>query len=373
MYQNLVLFVLIISIINEEYKTTYRGFNLRRVYITIILFLLSFALFPLVYADRGLISITPGVSVYEPGQKAILAWNGQEEIMILSTDVNASQQTLVLEILPLPSKPQVETATFHSFEEIQDMIWEEAINLGMYNTVRDAKSGSIEVVFHEQIGAHNITAVKANNSLELLNWTRNFLAENGQNETISLGNFAAIVEDYMGRGFRYYVLDLITFSSEEKSIDPILYRFNSTTLYYPLLITSPVGGHGKITLFTITKEKVEGYYWPLEFANYQVFGNAWQRIEFALSRGDLSKIDLRIGELFPDGARLSVLTFDGPLSSLTRDIMISADDLDPTSPPLTNIQVTMPPTLFVLCILLGTVSALLGAILTFLVTRQKKP
>lgn len=174
---------------------------MRRINTIILLLLLSFVLFPLVYADRGMISITPGVSVYEPEQKAILAWNGQEEIMMLSTDVSASQQTLVLEILPLPSQPQVETATFNSFQEIQDMIWEEAVNQGMYNTMRDAQSESIEVVFHEQIGAHNITVVKANNGLQLLIWVQNFLAENGQSETISLGNFATVVENYMGRGF----------------------------------------------------------------------------------------------------------------------------------------------------------------------------
>lgn len=144
-------------------------------------------------------------------------------------------------------------------------------------------------------------------------------------------------------------------------------------MYYPLLITSPVGGDGTITLFTLTKEKLERDYWPLDFAYYQLYGNSLSRIEFALSRGDLSKIDLRIGALFPDEAWLSVLTFDGHLSSLARDIMISADDLVPTPSPSTNIQVTMTPTLFVLCVLLGTISTLLGVTLTFLLIHSKKP
>ncbi|MEM3666844.1 MAG: hypothetical protein QW222_07180 [Candidatus Bathyarchaeia archaeon] len=37
-----------------------------------------------------MIPIQPQVSVYEPGQKAIIAWNGTEEILILSTDVTAN-------------------------------------------------------------------------------------------------------------------------------------------------------------------------------------------------------------------------------------------------------------------------------------------
>jgi hypothetical protein len=36
-----------------------------------------------VVADRGMISAHPDVSVYEPWQKAILAWNGREEVMRL--------------------------------------------------------------------------------------------------------------------------------------------------------------------------------------------------------------------------------------------------------------------------------------------------
>lgn len=39
------------------------------------------------FADRGMIAAYPDISVYEPGQKAILAWNGEREAMILSTDV----------------------------------------------------------------------------------------------------------------------------------------------------------------------------------------------------------------------------------------------------------------------------------------------
>ena len=84
-------------------------------YLLLSLFL-PLLVFPCVNADRGMIPVIEGVSIYEPGQKAILAWNGREEIMILSTDVSSSEETLVVEILPLPSKPVVEAASFDSFD-----------------------------------------------------------------------------------------------------------------------------------------------------------------------------------------------------------------------------------------------------------------
>ena len=316
-----------------------------------------------------MIPIDPEVSVYEPGQKAILAWNGHEEIMILSTDVTSSQETLVLEILPLPSKPIVEAASFQSFEEIQRRIWDEGLNMFMYGTEDKARSGSVEVVFYEQIGAHNITVVKASDTSELGNWMANFLENSGVGDTVSLGSFESVVEDYMDRGFRYFVLDLITVSSEERSVDPILYRFNSDFLYYPLIITSPVGGDTKITLFVLTEDKADGDYFPFNKANYRIPEGSWEPIEFVLSKGDLSKIDLRIGEIFQYKAWLTVLKYDGNVNWLNRDLMISGVAQTPET--TINIDVPFLPILIVLSILFGAASTLAGVVVTLLVVWSK--
>jgi len=314
-----------------------------------------------------MIPIEPDVSVYEPGQKAILAWNGNEEIMILSTDVTSSQETLVLEILPLPSKPTVEAASFQSFEEIQSQIWSEATWMGHYGTKDQARSGSVEVIFHEEIGAHNITVVKASDTSELGDWMANFLENSGVDDAVSLGSFESVIEDYMDRGFRYYVLDLITVSSEERSVDPILYRFNSDFLYYPLVITSPVGGDTKITLFILTEDKVVAAMTHLPFE--RVWYEGWKPIELVLSRGDLSKIDLRIGEIFQYKAWLAVLKYDGKASWLNKDLMISGVDQTPET--TTNIDVSFLPILVVLSILVGAVCTLAGVVVTLLVTSSK--
>ncbi|MCJ7560066.1 hypothetical protein MUO79_05550, partial [Candidatus Bathyarchaeota archaeon] len=62
-----------------------QGFMLRAIQVAVLAFLLVYVSLPLVHADRGGLPIIPGVSIYEPGQKAIVAWNGNEEILILST------------------------------------------------------------------------------------------------------------------------------------------------------------------------------------------------------------------------------------------------------------------------------------------------
>lgn len=344
--------------------------SLRGVSIGIFFFLLVLFSVSSISADRGMIPVSPEVSVYEPGQKAILAWNGWEEILILSTDVTSSNETLVLELLPLPSEPDVSAASFQSFEEIQKLIWEEGVNLYRGKNLGEVQGASVEVVFHEEIGAHNITVVRATNAGELVDWIEDFLQSNNVDETISLGDFEPVVKDYMGRGFRYYVLDLITVTTEERSVDPILYWFSSNFLYYPLVITSPVQGETEITLFLLTEGKVNKDYQPMRKAYYEIPGKSWEPIELVLSKGDLSKIDLRIGELFEDGAWLTVLKYNGEHSSLTRDLMIAEEALDPAT--TLDIEVILPSALIALCILLGATCTFAGVVCTVLIMRLRK-
>ena len=66
-------------------------------------------------ADRGSISLRPNIKLYEPNQRAIIAWNGRTEILLLSTDLRASAPTKVLEVLPLPAEPKVKKGSIRSF------------------------------------------------------------------------------------------------------------------------------------------------------------------------------------------------------------------------------------------------------------------
>lgn len=340
---------------------------MRRICLSVLLLALASFCFPLAYADRGMIPVTPDVSVYEHGQKAIVAWNGQEEILILSTDVSASSETYVLEILPLPSMPVVETASFQSFQRIQEMIWEEGVNSMTFSNTKDARSGSVEVLFHEQIGAHNITVVEASIAAALIDWANGFLSASGVSEEITLQNFESVVEDYMGRGFRHYVLDIIAFSPEERSIDPILYRFDSNVLYYPLLITSPVGGDGEITLFMLSEEKLMGSYQPFSFAYYQALGGGSQPIQFVLSKGDLSQIDLRISELFLEKAWLSVVKYNGNLSYLNKDLMLSESAFTSAADSSQTVAAEMPFNTVVVSFLLGALAVSIGVVIGALI------
>ena len=272
-----------------------------------------------------MIPILPDVSVYEPGQKAIIAWNGQEEILILSTDVSSTENTTVLEILPLPSKPKkIEEASLESFDVVQDLIL-----INMYTRYTPPlgdywgnETVEVEVIFHEKIGMHDITVVEAHNVSHFADWMDEFLLMNGISQQISLDGFELVIEDYMSRDFYFYVLDLLELSSDQKSVEPILYEFDTTFLYYPLLITSPIGGDGKIMLFLLTEDVIESGYYPLTKARYRGLDFS-EPIQFEVSNEALSAIDPRIGELFEDKAWMTVLIYEGSLGKLKEDMMLT--------------------------------------------------
>ncbi len=81
--------------------------------------ILGFFLATPALADRGSISYKDAqIDIEEPGQKAILGWCRGEEVLILATELRASQPTEVLEIMPFPSAPAISRGTYDSFRAL---------------------------------------------------------------------------------------------------------------------------------------------------------------------------------------------------------------------------------------------------------------
>src|SRR3974377_2342520 len=75
-----------------------------------------------VRADRGAIPFHPAVTIFEPVQRELIVWNGDQEILILSTDLRASRATRVLEVMPFPSEPRVAKADVKVFQRAVRLI-----------------------------------------------------------------------------------------------------------------------------------------------------------------------------------------------------------------------------------------------------------
>ncbi|MCL5038055.1 MAG: DUF2330 domain-containing protein [Chloroflexi bacterium] len=289
------------------------------------------------YADGGHYSFNPNISIYQEGQKAICAWNGREEIMILSKDLKAGGKTKVLEFVPLPSKPtKVEKADAASFEAVNRLIYG---NMPYDIGRSEAKSGAstdinaVEVVFHEKIGAHDITIVRANDYSEFMNWIYKFLQKEAVEYNPRWGGKAIpLISDLMNEGIHYFVFDIIELTPEVKTIEPIKYRFPTKSLYFPLRVSSLDEGRVSIGLFLLTPKPADihgtltgfdcGHY-VLPAGPVAVHRAQPVPIKFQVKKEQLNDIDMDISNLFGNGnAWLSTAVFRGPVNMLKKDFYI---------------------------------------------------
>lgn len=291
---------------------------------TLLLALLLFSLFsisqyPKVQADRGGFSPS-GYTVFESGQKAIVAWNGTDEILILSTDVRGSQETHVIEIMPFPAEPTIERGSEDSFRRIQSLIRHFYGFFSEFSarTYRGAsgqggdEGNGVVIIFHENIGAHSITVVEAVDSEELTSWIENFLSSMEIDHLEFPSGLDDLISRYIEDEINFFVLDVIAVNYTVRSVEPLVYRFKTSSLYYPLRISSLFSGNTKISICTLTSG---------ELADVSVLRDGFERVvRFRVKLEALSEIDSAMPQLFNNSPYLCFYEYSGSLNSFENDI-----------------------------------------------------
>lgn len=277
----------------------------------VLLFILGL-LFTPVLANKGSIVVGPEhISVEETGQKAIVAWNGTEEVIILSTDMKSSQSAVVLEVIPLPSNPAVTQGNSQSFVTLTQLLNEKTKKRG------DKYGGGVEITFHQKIGAHDVTVVQVSDVDDFLEWVTQFTQDKGLSNIDISADFKQVVSSYLEREITYFVFDVIEVNQSVRSIQPLVYQFESSYLYYPLEITafSDVGASfSEVTLFLITGsinvQSIEEQYPEMVFSEPVV-----------CTGEELHQVSPEIGALFGGSAVVITAFYAGPLDGLTNDIV----------------------------------------------------
>lgn len=294
--------------------------------------LISFSIlfFPiLASADGGMIIWPPTIQLDQSAQNAIVAWNGDEEIIMLSIDIESSANATALRIIPLPSDPrEIKEGSFESFEKlvaIMNAKIEGARNQWMEagKGLGDAPSTGVEITFHKIIGAHDVTVVKVNDLDYFLEWIENFTLEKELKMKQISSEFKEGISSYLKRDIKYFVFDVIEAGQEKESIKPLIYHFDSDFLYYPILvsgISEIKESRAEINLFLITKKEVE-------FPNvpYSYFSNYWFNsygYPVELTQEDLGEVSQEIANLFKEEVNVRKASLYGKLNNLQRDVMI---------------------------------------------------
>lgn len=215
-------------------------------------------------ADCGGIPFNPRVVIFEPNQRALIAFNGQEEILLLSADLRVSEPTKILQVLPLPSEPKVTKGDFEVFVKATHLINSKLprppampARGGMGGMGGGGALPAGEITFHDKIGSHDLSVIHVLNHRGFLDWVANYLRKAGVDNPTIPEPMKAVVAEYLQDRFQWFVFDVVDMGKEVKTKEAIQYRFATRWLYYPLRITRSEEGDTTIRLLVLSPELVQ--------------------------------------------------------------------------------------------------------------------
>jgi hypothetical protein len=273
-------------------------------------------------ADRGSIPFSPGVEIFEPTQRALLAWDGKEEIMLLTTDLRASEPVKVLEVVPLPAEPEVKKGDIEVFRRAVSIInsrqarhRSRALALAGAKGERDGPAG--EVTFHEKIGAHDIRVTHVREGGGFVAWVERYLRSAGAESPGVPAELREVIEEYIAEGFTWFVFDTVELGTETRTNDAIQYRFRSDCVYYPMRITRTESGSTTVELLVLTQNLLS------DFPGIPISRVRLAHRPIRLSEGELKSLGEDVHGLFGrrTGMHLRIWSIAGDLRSFRYDLI----------------------------------------------------
>ncbi|MFW5790522.1 MAG: hypothetical protein ACOCWE_04670 [Bacillota bacterium] len=277
-----------------------------------------------VSADRGSIPFRPDVRIYEPLQQAIIAWNGEEQILILSTDLYASETTKVLEVIPLPAEPEVTEADPEIYQKVHNLYGEELDQaFTVLRSGGEGGSGEVEpageVTFQEKIGAQDISVTRVNRPADFVSWVNEYLSSQGvDNPTIpdSLGD---VIVEYIEDSFDWFVFSVIELTEETHSQEAIQYRFKSDAAYFPLKITRTETGSTELEIMAFMPPK------QVERESSRTLNFLPTNVPVSVDNYQIMEIDEGIGQMMSNYeiSGLHHWYISGELSEFKEDLVVT--------------------------------------------------
>lgn len=191
-------------------------------------------------ANRGLMSFNSMARIYEPNQWGIIAWNGSEQILILKTDIRASVPTKVLQIFPSRHEPSVKAAPRDVYERVDAFLNPRELSRGSRGRggpLSKAGGPAGEITERKMIGSHDLTITRVVDPDGFVAWVQDFLRARGVESPSLPPRLQESVSDYIAKGFHWFVFDVVEVGTRIAPTQPIMYRFKTDHLFYPLVIT----------------------------------------------------------------------------------------------------------------------------------------
>ena len=204
------------------------------------------------------------VTVFEPKQRAIILWNGEEEVLLLSTDQKASQATAILEVIPLPSEPTISLGDFDTFEKAQSLMvkkqmWAVA-HAGAKADLIKAPQDAGKITFEQKMGSHDLTVAQVVKKDQFVPFVQSHLKKKyGSEQAPIRDDFVKIINSYIDDGFEWFAFDVILLNDKVASRQPIEYRFKTKEVFYPMRISKLEQGTTEVELLVFANRYLNNF------------------------------------------------------------------------------------------------------------------
>jgi hypothetical protein len=294
--------------------------------LTLLIVSVCLASHPDAFGDMGSIPLKAGVQVFEPNQDAIIVWNGTEQLLYLRTTLRTSAETKVIEVMPLPNRPVVESIDSGVFKR-----------MSFFLPVQEPASGTIdpfggetkpeprpagEIVERKEIGAHALTTVRVEDSAGFSQWVKDEFGAEGKIEIPD--PLLKVIQLYLDDGYDWFIFDTVDLSTAFSEKETLKIRFQSDHLYYPMRITRLESGETEVNLAIVTDVLFEdGDMAGINRTELEVTGRPRK---FVPNR--LAGVDPTIPTLFKPSAELKVRNWKikGKLSEFSKDLLVRHPD-----------------------------------------------
>jgi len=278
----------------------------------------------LALADRGAIPFRPEVTIFEPTQRALIAWNGEEEILLLSTDLRASRATKVLEVMPFPAEPRVTKGDVGVFRRAVRLINSKIIPAPLaLAAVSGVNRGSAaapppgEITFHERIGAHDVAVARVVSGDGFVEWVNDFLRRASVDNPVIPARLRSVVQEYLDDGFCWFAFDVVSLENKFRTLEALQYRFPTSALFYPVKISRSNRGQTSMELLVLSPTLL-GTFSGIPRSQIQL-----RHEPVSLTSAEVRSLDKGMDELLDhrEDVKLRIWLVRGDFSSFDRDII----------------------------------------------------
>jgi hypothetical protein len=277
-----------------------------------------------VQADRGAIPFHPEVTIFEPNQRALIAWNGEEEILLLSTDLRASQTTKVLEVMPFPAEPRVKKGDVRVFQRAIKLINSKrprpqlvrAYGVGQDRAAAEAPPPG-EITFHERIGAHDVSVARVVSGDGFVEWVNDYLRRASVGKPVIPPRLRRVVQEYIDDGFCWFAFDVVSLESKFRTLEALQYRFASSALFYPVKISRSNQGQTSMELLVLTP-RLLGTFTGIPRSQIEL-----RHEPVSLTSAEVRSLDKGMDDLLDhrEDVKLRICRVEGDFASFDRDII----------------------------------------------------